>query len=145
MGAPAPRLPERWGGLTNPPACAPGVPLSGLGTCPCCNQPIEREAIFIDCNSNTLAVGWSRETAKLPRQGRLMLELLACKMPARVSRDALITHIWDGRDEPDDAEQAVRTLACQMRRIIAPLGLRIDGLWGEGYRLVRAERPRPSQ
>lgn len=66
-----------------------------------------------------------------------MFQYLKRRMPGAVSKDALMTVLYDGRDEP--APKIVDVFACKIRKKLAGNGYHIQTIWGVGYALAEGE------
>lgn len=73
----------------------------------------------------------------LPPKERAVLALLAQRQPGAVSKLDFASVAWAGRLMSD--ESLARCIS-QLRRVLAPAGLRIESVYGTGYRL-EAEQP----
>jgi len=83
----------------------------------------------------------------LTRREYQLIELLALRRGTTVSKDALLTHMYGGLEEPD--AKIIDVYVCKIRRklsAVAPhLVARIDTAWGRGYALTAPQQDRPQR
>src|SRR6218665_1041743 len=75
---------------------------------------------------------------RLPPKERAVLALLARNQPGAVSKQQFASAAWTGRLMSD--ESLARCIS-QLRRVLAPAGLRIESVYGTGSRLPVAAPP----
>lgn len=65
-----------------------------------------------------------------------MIEALAMRRGGIVTKEAMLDHLYGGRDEP--ALKIVDVYICKLRNKLRPFGCNamIETVWGRGYRLV---------
>lgn len=90
--------------------------------CPCCGQMMVGRDVRVWLESNTVSVG-SRAVRLSPRQAEI-LSVLAEGRPLPVKKDHLMRRVY-GVVESEGAYGALLASISQMRKKIAPLGLRI--------------------
>lgn len=105
--------------------------------CPCCGQTVAPpNGIMVNLERNEIAVGWIDTVVKLsPRQAEVAAVLLRA-MPRTVPTIRLISGVF-GVMEPDSADNNLRVHIKNLRKRIAPLGLKISTLHLEGYRMEK--------
>lgn len=106
-------------------------------TCPTCGSPFMVEKPRVDLNQNTFicAAGHIRVT---PIQAEILAAILE-RYPENASNDYILSRIYNGVGEPDNAEHTLRVHAYGIRRRLRGLGWTVRGNWGRGYRLERIE------
>lgn len=124
----------------------PSIPFAAIGAtrtrqttklkegCPCCGAAIDAAKPFVDQNSSTLI--YKGYSVKLETIDYRILELLTKRAPGVVAHDSLISHVWSGAREPEDAANSLKVGMCKVRRKLAPLGLSVVNVFSVGYRLV---------
>jgi len=75
---------------------------------------------------------------RLPPKERAVLRLLLQHAPGAVRKDAFAQQAWAGRDMSD--ESLARCIS-RLRRVLQPRGLKVEAVYGLGYRLVDQEPP----
>jgi DNA-binding response OmpR family regulator len=60
---------------------------------------------------------------------------LAESMPMGIGRERLATKVWGATQDIEAAEWSLRVYVQKLRKKIAPIGLRINCIWGTGYRM----------
>ena len=92
-------------------------------------------------NVGNLIIGLSLNFAKIGDTGFdltakefRIIEFLALRKGAVLSKDAFLNHLYDGIDEPEP--KIIDVFMCKLRRKIADAGAVggvIDTIWGQGY------------
>lgn len=103
-------------------------------------SPTPPTALTLDDAGMPLAGG---RPLKLPPQERAVLRLLMQRGPGVVRKDEFAQQAWSGRDMSD--EGLARCIS-RVRRVVEPMGLRVEAVYGTGYRLLvpaPAGAPRP--
>lgn len=77
----------------------------------------------------------------LPPKERGVLRLLVQRSPGVVSKDDFASAAWSGGAMSD--ESLARCIS-RLRRVLAPHGLRLEAVYGTGYRLLSAEPAQPA-
>ncbi|WP_209428408.1 response regulator transcription factor [Pararhodobacter sp. SW119] len=81
------------------------------------------------------------EPVPLTRREYQLLEFLALRRGTTVSKDALLTHMYDGVDEPD--AKIIDVYVCKIRSKLADVApdlvAQIETVWGRGYALKSGE------
>ena len=93
--------------------------------------------LVVDLSRNYAKVGETRleQTAKEFR----IIEFLALRKDAVLSKDAFLNHSYGGIDEPEP--KIIDVFICKLRRKLAENGaegLSVDTVWGQGYTLREA-------
>jgi DNA-binding response OmpR family regulator len=107
--------------------------------CPCCAQPLPfDEALRFEAASG-IVVRFG-QFAALTRAEAEMLQILIDAKSAVMSKEKLLTSLyWQENDEPNI--KMIDVWICKLRKKISPLGLNIQTIWGNGYRLIIAAAP----
>lgn len=92
--------------------------------------------VLVDLDGNTVA--YRGRVVLVTGQQTVVARLLARRMPAVVSREALIRDIY-GAHEPVDANDGLGVAVCKLRRALKFLGLGVKAIHKRGYRLVELE------
>ena len=69
-----------------------------------------------------------------------IVEFLALRRGSVLSKTNLLSHLYDGMDEPES--KIIYVFICKLRRkleIASTRGMRIDRVWGQGYILRETE------
>lgn len=104
---------------------------------------IEVGNMMIDLQRKTVSVN-GRHLA-LTRKEYEILNLLGVRRGAVLSKSAFISHLYGGRDEPES--KIVDVFVCKLRhklKIAGMRGVRIETVWGQGYKLIELEDGRAS-
>lgn len=105
-------------------------------TCPCCGQPMPLSTdlvVNLDYNTasrNGLMVGMEPQMA-------ILLHELWRKWPTFVSHERIEKALY-GWTQPEaaDVKLVVRVQVCKLRKKMERLGVRVEPVYGHGYRLV---------
>jgi DNA-binding response OmpR family regulator len=107
--------------------------------CPTCGQQIAPLELLLSLETNMATrLG---HTAKLSPQQAEILHVLLTRQPRMVSAPDICAAIYGSTDGPYDEAQVVRSQMANLRRNLAPLSVRIETVYGTGYRLVLDELP----
>jgi two-component system cell cycle response regulator CtrA len=77
--------------------------------------------------------------ALLTRHEAVVLKTLSDRVPRVVTKEALLNELYSHRIDQADIK-IVDVFVCRVRKKCGPLGLTIETIWGEGYRLTEALR-----
>ncbi len=72
-----------------------------------------------------------------PTLFRTLMILLAAG-PRLVTHDELFDCLYDGREDGGPYDKIISVMICRLRKQMAPLGIIIENVWGQGFR-TRAE------
>lgn len=101
--------------------------------CPCCGQALPIHGGLIVDPSGIITRGG--RFAVFKRAEFSMFAALHAVSPRLRSRQQLLQDLyWDRPEEPDI--KIVDVFVCGLRKKLTPLGLTIQTVWGQGYRLV---------
>lgn len=89
------------------------------------SQVIEAGSLKVRLGTRKVAIG--KLDLDLPNKEYRIIELLALKKGQTVSREALIQHLYEGDDEPENASKILSIMICRIRR-------KIDAALGDGRR-----------
>lgn len=102
--------------------------------CPTCGQAFPSDFWRFDIESATLLVdGLSLHLS--PRKAAIM-GLLLKNIGKPVHRDRLIMAMYDGREEPEDAQSNLEVQLCGLRKILNGSRLRVSRVFGFGYAIT---------
>jgi len=101
--------------------------------CPCCGHPMPASLIQVYLDGNVVA--YNGKTVQVTGQCAVLAKSLADRMPAVVSRPALMQHLW-GCHEPENSDGHLQVLMCALRKKLRPIGLDVQVAHKRGYRLV---------
>jgi DNA-binding response OmpR family regulator len=105
--------------------------------CPCCGSRVEKNgAVLVSLDSNLLSVAWCEEPIRLRPMQAVLMHCIVTAGPRWLRQDAAIRDMW-GAIECDRPEKAFDVHLYQLRKDIAPLGLKIATARGKppSYRL----------
>ncbi|WP_394090873.1 winged helix-turn-helix domain-containing protein [Xanthobacter autotrophicus] len=108
--------------------------MAGIITCPCCGQMAAAASFLYDSRSGTLSTSSGIVKVVSPIR-RTLLRLLADAGGALVTRDKFIREMYAPHNEPAEPDEVLKVQMCLLRKEIRPLGVRIETIWSEGYRL----------
>lgn len=101
--------------------------------CACCGSTVKVVKPLIDLNANTIA--WGDKSVKTTPMCVEVVHALGAAYPNAIAHDRLMFALWGSNGEQGSAE-TLKVHITKTRQAIAPLGLRIENVWGQGYRLV---------
>jgi DNA-binding winged helix-turn-helix (wHTH) protein len=107
--------------------------------CPCCGAPVDPSRLMVDLSTNRA----TRNGATVNLTPR-MVELLAVlneAYPNAATHERLMLRMF-GADGGPDCTDTLKVHVSKLRKYLAPLGLAIEPLWGQGYQLVIAGQAR---
>lgn len=99
--------------------------------CPCCGSDLamtDRPIVSLDTN-RLLAGG---EIIQLTPREAEIAQMLSSRMPAPLDNESLISGIYGGMPT-DDAYNTIKQFVFRLRRKLAPAGLSIRTIWGQGH------------
>lgn len=105
-----------------------------LTTCACCGSQVNAQKPLVDLNTNTIAWG-GNHTHLEPKRAELMATLVGA-YPNVVLSARLLFALWGNTEDGDGSDDTLKVHITRTRQQIAPLGLRIVNVWGQGYKLV---------
>ena len=90
---------------------------------------IESQAVTVD-----------HQPVKLTRSETAVLQLLLLRKNSVLTKQAIMSHLYGGPDEPD--VKIIDVFVCKTRRKLAEFGLSdvIRTVWGRGYQIGAADR-----
>lgn len=105
--------------------------------CPCCQQPIDGLAFLADPISQTISKGSKK--IRFSRQQFAVAQALINAFPGMITKNHLYDTVFSGigGDGPDIKIIDVRI--CHIRPFMAELGMVIETVWGQGYKLLAAD------
>lgn len=104
--------------------------------CPTCGQtlpPIDKP--IVDLATNSLLIDGA--SIKLRGREAELLFVLIKAMPRLCSRAMIYDSIYPWGD--DVGEKNIDVFVCRLRRKLVPTSLRIENVFGRGFKLVRSE------
>jgi DNA-binding response OmpR family regulator len=107
--------------------------------CPCCGQKTAVKRPIVDLTDNTIV--WAGGRIDATGQEAEFISILAKSFGRAVAYDAIISGIYGGGDEPQDAKNILSIHKSHLRKRLLRIGLQIQNVWGKGYALeaVRQE------
>lgn len=104
--------------------------LSPTQVCPCCGSPIPAAQVLVDVAGNIIA--YQGKTIRVECQMANLAKLLSENF-GRVTRHQLIVEtLWPlPHHQIDSAYEAVQVYVCKLRKVLAPLGLKIEACTDE--------------
>ena len=94
----------------------------------------------IDIDRNLVTI--NDDFVPLTQKEYQIVHLLRMRKGAVLSKDAFISHIYGGIDEPET--KIIDVFICKLRRKLRKAGLqdaKIDTIWGQGYMLRNQDMP----
>lgn len=107
--------------------------------CPLCGQQVAALPLTILPERGMVVAGG--RFAVLTAHEMMVLERLAEVFPRGQSKEDLLGWIYQLRPDEEPEIKIIDVWICKIRRKVAPLGVRIDTMWGRGYALAVEERP----
>lgn len=128
-----------WSNVTVLPAREAGAASRPLAaTCPCCGAAVDAAEILIDAGRALISHGG--ETATLTPFECRLVQILADRAPAIVTKEAIFDILYAGRAEGDLPQPKILDIwAFKIRRKIRRIGLDLETSLGTGVALVRID------
>jgi DNA-binding response OmpR family regulator len=104
--------------------------------CPTCGSPIHSLNILVSLNGNTVTT--ARGSVRLSAGQAEIAWVLNKFSPAFVPVERLLVAIH-GRNRENLPEQGLRTQIKRLRRLLDPIGVKIDCIYNTGYRIGMAD------
>jgi DNA-binding response OmpR family regulator len=102
--------------------------------CPCCKQPLPKvEGVAVSLDDNVAIVG-GRPIQLTPKQAEI-LKVLIDRAPATATREHIVYRVW-GLNEREATAKNLDVQMHNLRQRICREGIRIQTIWGRGWRLV---------
>jgi DNA-binding winged helix-turn-helix (wHTH) protein len=105
--------------------------------CPCCLQFVEGAAFLADPATCQITNG--TRTVKLTRKQFGLAQFLINTYPQVSKKDSIYDQVFMRPDGSGPDMKIVDVLVCQIRPLLAEVGLVIETVWGTGYRLVETD------
>lgn len=101
--------------------------------CPCCGQtlPVSDELIV---DAGGIVVRRGRFATLTQNEHSILLSLQQAAPRIRSKEQLLVDLYWDEHEEPEI--KIIDVWICKLRKKLRPLGVKIDTVWGRGYRLL---------
>lgn len=100
---------------------------------------IQTGNLVVNLDSRTVKVGDA--TVYLTGKEYQMLELLSLRKGITLTKDAFVTHLYGGRDEPE--VKIIDVFICKLRKKLRAAGCElVETVWGQGYVLRDPELPK---
>ena len=105
-----------------------------MNICPCCKQPVANNDLLVSLDTNYASR--NGKVVHLEPQSAVLLSVLHDKAPGVVTMEQIIRAMY-GREEPrsEAPGTVMKVRISHMRRLLAPLGVKIVSEYGRGYRL----------
>lgn len=105
-----------------------------MNICPCCGQTVQADGILIDDASGIIAL--NGRFVRLPAHAFALFQSLQKAGVRGKSKEQLMDDLyWRRNDDEEPDAKIIDVWVCKLRPLIAPLGIRIETLWGKGYRM----------
>lgn len=105
--------------------------------CPCCLQLVEGAAFLADPTTGQITNG--SKTVTLTRKQFSVAQYLINTYPRVSKKDSLYDHVFVDAAGSGPGAKIVDVMICNIRPILAEVGLVIETVWGIGYRLVETD------
>lgn len=103
-------------------------------TCPLCGGLIHDDGrILVDLEGGLVVVG--HQMAHLTRLEFAVFSALWRNRPRTLSKETLLVASADAGNDDDREIKIVDVVICKIRKKLQPLGVTIQTVWGEGYRM----------
>lgn len=102
-------------------------------SCPTCEQPLPPDRFNIDWDAGIIIA--NGRFASLTRQELALFSALYHAKPAVRTKEQLLKPLTSFIDDAPEIK-IVDVFICKIRKKIAGLGITIQTIWGEGYRLL---------
>lgn len=104
--------------------------------CPCCGNPIEKQLPFwVDSDKSAIYVGG--KSTHLPKGQAIIAKALADKYPSAARKSFLIDSLYNDDIDggPEEPGRVLAVQICHLRKILKPIGISIQPIWGGGWYL----------
>ena len=102
--------------------------------CSACGQDIPRDSrVVVDLEDNSLVV--DSQMVRLTNSEAELLYVLSNRIGRTVLRDTLMSAVYTISADAPETTKILDVLICHIRKKIAKLNVRIETVWGRGYRL----------
>ena len=103
-----------------------------MNCCPTCGQALRDDAMLRVDPAGIVVVG--TRFARLTQKELSVLEALRAVAPRSRTKEQLLADVyWADHDEPEI--KILDVYVCKLRKKLQPLGVTIETVWGQGYRL----------
>jgi len=103
--------------------------------CPCCGGAVDPLAVLIDSENGWIS--FAGQSARLSRTHFDVVLVLLKSYPNVTTRENLYDSVYGMRPDCDWPEiKTLDVLIHKVRQLIAPVGLKIETVWGRGWRLL---------
>lgn len=104
-------------------------------SCPLCGAELADAGIRVDLAENVLLVG--NHAVALQASWAELAHMLVQKMPGVVTREQIYNGLYGLRTECEMPEpKIIDVFICHLRKALADTRVRIETVWGRGYRMV---------
>lgn len=104
--------------------------------CPCCGRLLpDMDDVIIDPSGIVVSRG---RYVRLTANEFGVLQLLHQRMPRVLTKQALLSSLYQLRPDDPPEIKIVDVWICKLRKKLKPLGINIDTVWGQGYRMLPA-------
>ncbi|WP_299941192.1 winged helix-turn-helix domain-containing protein [uncultured Nitratireductor sp.] len=108
-------------------------------TCPVCGSSVTEIPVTI-LPERGMVVANGR-FANLTGHEMLILQRLAEVFPRVLSKEAALEWMYQFNPDEEPEIKIIDVYVCKVRKKLAPIGVRIDTLWGKGYALAISSKP----
>jgi DNA-binding response OmpR family regulator len=107
------------------------------GICPCCGQGVDARDLYVSADTNT-ASRWATEIRLGPQDAEI-LSMLNAGRPGTIRAEKIMAGLYGRGDWPENPRNVLRVKISRIRRMVASLGVGIEGHYDRGYRLTLSE------
>lgn len=104
--------------------------------CPTCGQPCQTPDLRVDLSG--FAARGDR-VVKLTHQQAEILDTIVKAAPNTARYGRIFAAVYGLQEEPGDAMNVLRAQVARMKAPLAILGLKLQSVYGEGYRIVETD------
>lgn len=104
-------------------------------TCPLCGAPLHSERLLVDLNTNVIHYNGRCFEVREPRAAELLYVLAQC-WPRVATYDHIEDGVWGNSVELVKPHATISLYVHRARPLLARLGIQIQNIFGQGYRLV---------
>lgn len=108
--------------------------------CPCCGASIAPDrGILIDRDGGFI-VG-NDSVVRLSDLEQQIFMAIWDASPRLLTKEKLMSDVyWRRQDAEEPDIKIIDVMVCKIRKRLAPLGVVIDTVWGQGYRILQKQR-----
>jgi len=109
------------------------------GRCPCCGQSVDAAELYVSLDINRVS-RWAIEIRLGPQDAEI-LSMLNLGRPGTVRAEKIMAGLYGRGAWPENPRNVLRVKISRIRRMVAALGVGIEGHYDRGYRVTLSDEP----